>query len=362
MTLERIAGICFCIVFTSEAAGGQPRSEVSAQGQKAPARTVMERAYATGELGSWRRVQTRSESGSREVVVETLEVPDIEGRLTPTQEIVTETNRTSPNTAQTRSDVFGFAPDGRRRLVEATETLRETAANGDSRDIHNTSAPDLNGRVSLTSRQIEETRSAAAGVRDTHRTLLVPDLNETLRATERTEYTERLINPGQVRHDSTQLIRDINGRWQPIEARNGEAREIGTSERTEEETIQRLDMNGNLAVEERNVTRRSNANGKEQVVIETYAPYADGISRFALSERTHRTTTATRDGGRDTVEEVEGRSPIAPSDPMRVIRRILTTVRQIGTDRWVTERQVFERDVNGRLRLVINETEERVGG
>jgi hypothetical protein len=361
MTLGRIASICFCIVLTSEAASGQPQSEVTAQAQKAAARTVMERTYVTGDLRPWRRVQTRNESGSREVVVETLEAPDIEGRVTPTQETVTETNRTAPDTAQTRRDVFGFAPDGRRRLVEATDTLRETPANGDSRVIHNTSAPDLNARVSLTSRQIEETRSAAAGVRDTHTTLLVPDLNETLRATERTEYTERLINPGQVRHGSTQLTRDVNGRWQPIEARQGEAREIGASERMEEETIQRRDMNGNLVVEERNVTRRSNANGKEQVVIETYAPYADGISRFALSQRVHRTTTATADGGRYTVEEVEGRSHGAPNDPMRVTRRTVTTVRQVAADRWVTERQVFERDVNGQLRLVINDTEERGG-
>ena len=360
MTLERIAGICFCIVFTSEAAAGQPPSEVTAQGQKAPARTVMERTYATGDLRPWRRVQTRSESGTREVVVETLEVPDIDGRLTPTVEIVTETNRTAPNTAQTRRDVFGFSLDGRRRLVEATETQRQTPANGDSRAIHNTSAPDLNGRVSVTSRQIEETRSAAAGVRDIHNTLLVPDLNEALPAAERTEYTERLINPGQIRHESTQLIRDINGRWQPIGARHGEAREIGASERIEEETIQRRDLNGNLVVEERNVTRRSNANDKEQVVIETYAPYADGMSRLALSQRVHRTTTATADG-RHTVEEMEGRSYSSPNDPMRVIRRTVTTVRQIAADRWVTERQVFERDVNGQLRLVIKDTEERVG-
>src|SRR6185503_7318762 len=144
-----------------------------------------------------------------------------------------------------------------------------------------------------------------------------------------------------IRHESTQLIRDINGRWQPIGARHGEAREIGASERIEEETIQRRDLNGNLVVEERNVTRRSNANDKEQVVIETYAPYADGLPRLALSQRVHRTTTATADGGRYTVEEVEGRSLVAPNDPMRMIRRTVTTVRQIGTDRWVTERQVF---------------------
>ena len=273
MTLERIAGICFCIVITAEAAAGQPASETAAQGQKGPARSVMERTYAAGDLAPWRRVQIRSESEGREVVVETIEVPGIEGRLAPTQEIVTETNRTAPNTAQTRRDVFRFAPDGRRLLSETTESLRETLASGDARAIHNTSAPDLNGRLSLTSRQIEQTRSAAPDARETHTTLLVPDVNETLRATARTEYTERLINPGLVRHDSTQLVRDINGRWQPIEVRRGEAREMAALERMEEETIERRDMNGNLAVEERNVTRRSNANDKEQVVIETYVPY-----------------------------------------------------------------------------------------
>ena len=133
----------------------------------------------------------------------------------------------------------------------------------------------------------------------------------------------------------------------------------------EEETIQRRDMNGKLVVDEKTVTRRSTANKQDHVVIETYAPYVDGMTRsdsLTLSQRVHRTTTATADGGRHTVEEVEGRSPVAPNDPMRVIRRTVTTVRQIGTDRWVTERQVFERDVEGRLRLVISETEERAGG
>ena len=141
-------------------------------------------------------MQTRSESGGREVVVETFEVPDIEGRLAPIQEIVTETIRTAPNTAQTRRDVFGFSPDRRRRLLETTESQRETLANGDTSAIHNTWAPDLNGRLSLTSRQIEQTRSAALMCARSDTTLLVPDLNETLRETERTEYTERRINPG----------------------------------------------------------------------------------------------------------------------------------------------------------------------
>jgi hypothetical protein len=362
MTLERIAGICFCIVITSAVATGQQRSETTDQG---PVRSVIERTHAAGDVAPWRRVQTRSESRDREVVVEISEAPDVEGGWAPIEETVVETIRTAPNSVRTRRDVFGFAADRRRRLLETTESLRETSANGETGAIHNTWAPDLNGRPGLTSRQIEQTRSAVADVRQTDTTLLVPRLNEARRATERTDDTEGRITAGVIRHDSTHLVRDVNGQWQPIETRRGEAREIGTSERMEEEAIHRRDMNGKLAVDERNVTSRSKANGQDHVVIDTYTPSADGLprsdSRLALSQRVHRTTTAAADGGRYTVEEVEGRSRVAPNDPMRMVRRTVTAVRQIGTDRWVTERQVFERDVNGRLQLVINETEEGVG-
>jgi len=165
--------------------------------------------------------------------------------------------------------------------------------------------------------------------------------------------------PGLVRHETTVLVRDLNGGWRSIEVRRGEAR-TGPSERVEEETIQRRNLNGELTVTERNVTSRSRTNDQEQAVIETYTPYADGISPLALSQRVQRTTTATADGGRYTVEEVESRSRVAPTEPMRLTGRTLTTVRPAGAGRWVTERQVFERDLNGQLRLVANETEDLI--
>jgi len=108
-------------------------------------------------------------------------------------------------------------------------------------------------------------------------------------------------------------------------------------------------------VEEVNVIRSSSTKEQEQVEIETYAPQIDvhGVNgRPPLSTRIRRTTTATADGGRYTVEEVEARNPASPNDPMRVIRRTVTTVSPGGRDRWLSEEQTFELDLNGRLRLV----------
>ena len=168
-----------------------------------------------------------------------------------------------------------------------------------------------------------------------------------------------------VRRDLTHQVVDMNGRWQPTEIRSAEIRTIGPSERLEEETIRHPDVNGTMVVDEKSVTRRWEENGREQTVIETYSRDAAGYirddGRLELSRRVRITTTPTAGGGRDTVEEMEGRNPAAPTDPVRVVRRSVTTVREIGPDRWVTERQIFERDVNGRLVLVNKEREESTG-
>ena len=358
MTLQRIAGFCFSILITSTIATGQSKGDTTSQKQL-PAGGVMQPAHEAGAVMPLRRTQTRSTSGGREVLVETVESLDIEGRLAPSEEIVTETTRTERNTTHAREDVFRFTADRRRQLLETTESRQDTQPNGHTGTVHNTWAPDLNGHLRQTSRRTEETTSSAPDVRQTTTTLLVPHFNEGLRETERSEHTARRVNPGVVRHDSTHLVRDINGGWKPVEIRRGEVREnAGTSEQVEEETIEVPDLNGNLAVTETNVIRRSTANGQEHVVIETYTPTTDGWPRVhggSLSQRVQRTTTTTADGGRSTVEEVEARSPVAPNDPMRVIRRTVTTVRPISADRWVTERQVFEPDLEGRLRLVRNE-------
>jgi hypothetical protein len=362
MTPQRLVGVCLWLVITSAGAAGQPGSDTTAQPPQAPPASVIERTYPIGDVLPWRRVETRTESGGRELVVQTDETPGVDGRMEPVQEISIETIRTGADTGQTRRDVFGFGAGRQRRLLETTLSRQGTAAGGARRTIQDTWVSDVNGRLGLKSRRIEESRLTAP---DTHRvdtTLLRQGIDGALRETERTEDTERRINPAVVRHDVTHLVLDMNGRWQPTEARRTEIRDIGSSERLEEETVLRRDTAGVLVVSERNVTRRSEANGRAQVIVETFARNMDGFPRSdsprEVRQRVQMTTTATADGGRNAVEELEARSPVAPSDSLRAIRRIVTTVRRTGPDRWVTERQIFQVDANGRLAPVIADSEE----
>jgi hypothetical protein len=117
---------------------------------------------------------------------------------------------------------------------------------------------------------------------------------------------------------------------------------------TETVTARRIrDLNGRDAVSEKVVTHRARANGEERVVIETYLPSMEA-GRLALTQRVNRVTTLTTDGNQ-TVEETEEPSRVSPGDPVRVVRRSVTTMRRSGSDSYVSDRQVFELDVNGRF-------------
>jgi hypothetical protein len=357
MALERTAGIGFCIIITSAIAAGEPQRNSTAQRPLEPGTRVLAPTYWAGDVPPLRRVQTRTESDNRQVVVETVEGLDIEGRVAVLEEVVTDTSRSGSETVE-KQDVFLVTPDGRRRLAETTESRQLELQAAGRTSVHNTWTPDLNGGLRLTARLIEERRSPAPDVQRTDTTLLLPDVNQGLREAERTEHTAQRISSEVVRHDQALLVRDINGQWRPVEVRRGEVRDTGSTERVEEETVQRPDLSGNMSLAETNVIRRSRTKDQEHEVIETYAPQTDvrGTNgRPPLSERLQRTTTATADGGRYTVEELEARSRISPNEPMRVVRRVVTTVSPNGAGEFVTVRQVFELDVNGRMRLVRTE-------
>jgi hypothetical protein len=129
------------------------------------------------------------------------------------------------------------------------------------------------------------------------------------------------------------------------------------SDQTLRETVATL--NGTLSESRRVVTHRSQTGDEDEVTTEIYVPSIEA-GRLALKERVRRVTTATSDGSH-TIEEVEAPNRAAPSDPLRIVRRTVTTVRRSATGSSATERQTFERDVNGRLVLVRTESEQSSG-
>ena len=347
MKARHITGACLGLMFASAAAFAQQPAKPS----------VTERTYLRGGLAPARVVERRIvESDGRETVVGTEERRDADGRWTPIEQIVHETNRSADGSVRTTRTVSGFDFDRRRTLLERTEGIENPSVNGIARSIEDTWVADINGGLGLASRRLEERNTVDSDVRQTGTTVLTRGVNGALQESHRTAQMARRLDPSVVRHETAHMDRDPNGRWTAVATHSADVRSEG-----EEETVHTPDTNGRLVPSERIVTRRSGSNGQEQVLVETYSPGAEGFmrsgARMALSRRIRRTTTTTGDG-ESTVEEIEARSRVSPSDPMRVVQRTVVTVRNIAPDRQVTERQVFELDVNGRLAPVVRETEE----
>lgn len=361
MRVERLATIGVWIVIASATALGQHRDDGGGPRPSAPAESVVSRTYPLGGVLPSRRVETRNESGGGEVVTETIVTPDVDGKPRPTRETITETIRTGSSGVQTRRDVFEFGSPGQRRLLETARSERETLPDGTLETIQESLAPDLNGRLELRSREVQRITSSSNDVKQTDIDVFQPGVNVPLQESERIRQTERQVNPDLRRSDTTRFVRDANGRFQPMEMLSLEVRTTGPSENVAEETIRRLDVNGQLTVSEKLVTRRFEANGQTQTVVETFSTNVSGLvraDRLELTQRVRRTTTSTPDGADQIVEEVEARAPGSPSEPIRMVRRTVGTSRKVGPERWVTERNVYVLDVNGRFVLDLKETGE----
>jgi hypothetical protein len=361
MTLLRSVGIALWLVTASATANAQPPFiqpfVPSSPFPSAPADSTVIRTYPGGEYVPSQRLESRTRSNGVELVTSVIERPDVEGRLRPSVETTTETVRVGPNAVHTRHDVFTFDQSGRRMLVETTQSEEETRTDGSIDVVRNTFSPGVSGDVTLTAREIEHTRTAGPGAKETDTAIYRPGSNQALVETERVHQTERQAGPGLVRKETTRFMQDGNGRFQATETRSQDVRSVGPTDYREEETIQRPDATGKLSVDERNVVRRTIVDGREHTTVETFsAEGRPGSGNLQLNRRTQRTTTIAADGSGRTDEEVEGRALFAPGEPLRLMQRSTSTIRNVGGQYLEMQRQLLERDVNHLLVPSVTET------
>jgi hypothetical protein len=306
-------------------------------------------------------VRTTSRVGDRDTITEREQVVGADGRLAPTRETQSEVVRAG-SVVRTSAETYGFGSSGERYLRETRDSVENASAGGRVDRADTIRRIDLDGRPTIREYTTEVTSTTAAG-RRIERTVQRPDPDGRLRPQTRTEHAEQPVGADGVRTTSTELVADPESRWHVVEVRDRDERRTGSTVEAEE-TVRRSDLNGRLSQQERHVSRlRVAANGQEELVVETFTDegglyQSRSAARDVLSQRIRRTTIPDGNGGRQVVEEVEQRSLVAIDDPLRVVRRVVATVRPTGTGRWRTERRVFERDLNNRLVPTVVETGE----
>ena len=333
------------------------RPKVSAEKPKMTSARA-ERRDLSGSSTSTRLVRSSTEAEGKKVEREVLERLSIEGRYEPSVETEVETIQVDPRTTRIIRRLFGRDPDGRRTVVEVTEEEQSSLPGGRKHIVRTSSKPNLDGHFRVTRREIQDTTPLSRSVQRTRTTVLLPNIDGTLAPAEQVEEVERQEEMGVVEVERTHLLPDANGRWEPFEIRERVVRTEAAGVQTEER-IRRRDPNGKLSLAERTVTKQwKDAEGHERQTVETYSRNIAGTGRYGDGrlhlDRRLRIVRSTRpDGSQRTVQQMEQRSIVAPSDGLRVAERVVEVSRPDARGGTETRRTVQALDGNNRLRRII---------
>lgn len=311
-----------------------------------------------GNANSTRSTRSHNESGGRTFDRQSIETLGPDGHYVPYLDVERVSIQVDANTVRAIERTFARDPDGRRTLQQVTEEEQHNLGNGREKTTRTTSNPDINGRLQVVNREIQESQQLSPEVRESKTTVLAPDVNGGLEpsAMIQERYTK---GKDQDRFRKSTLLPDGNGGWQAQEVQEGTIQTDG-KEQTRDERVLRPDLNGKLAVTERTVTHQLQSDtGEGRENVETYSTSLPGNSEdgsLHLNQRVSRVQRARADGGKATVEQTEQRNPGAPEDSPRITQKAIDIVRP-GVNGSRQERTVETVDTNGGQSVVWVDTQ-----
>jgi len=303
-------------------------------------------------------IESHTQSGNRTLDKRSVQRRGPDGHFEPYEDIEKETVQVDATTVRTTTRTFGRDFDGAKKLVQVTEEEKHTLPGGDSNVVRSTSNPDVDGKLQLVQRQIEETKRISKDVEMTNTTVMLPSVNGGLApALKVQERRNRGANDTVESQKITQLP-DGAGNWQVGEIRHATTRQEGEN-RSTEERVSRPDSEGKIGEVSRTVSRESeSASGERRNTVETYSVDVPGSARDGSLHLVERATTAQRTsstGQQTTEQQVEQLNPGDPGAGLRVTTLTTDTVRP-GPSGAQATRTIQVRGANGSFGVVSVDT------
>jgi hypothetical protein len=305
-----------------------------------------------------RTTESHTRNGNRTLDSQSIQRRGTDGHFEPYQDIEKETVKVDATTMRSTTRAFARGADGAKILVQITEEEKHTSAGGDSSVVRSISNPDVNGRLQLVQRQVEETKKISKAVEDTKTTVMLPSVNGGLAPAMKVEERRTLGANNLVESQKTTLRPDGSGNWQVDEIRQATSRQEGKN-RSTEERVSRPHSDGKLGEISRTVSQESEtASGEKRNTVETYSLDVPGSARDGGLHLVERSTTSQRTnstGQQTTEQQVEQPNPGDPGSGLQVISLTTDTVRPGPSGAQVT-RTIQARGANGNLRVVSADT------
>jgi len=305
-----------------------------------------------------RTVESHTVSGNRTLDKQAIQRRGFDGRFEPYQDIEKETVQVDATTVRTTTRTFGRDANGAKALVQVTEEEKHSLPGGGSNVVRATSNPDVNGKLQLVQREIEETKKTSNDVEETKTTLMLPSVDGGLAPVMKVEERRKRGADQTVESQKTTLLRDGSRNWQVGEIRQATTRQEG-KDRSIEERISRPDSEGKLGEVSRAVSKESeSAPGEMRNTVETYSIDVPGSTRDGSLHLVERATTAQRTsstGQQTTTQQVEQINPGDPGSGLRVTILTSDTVRP-GPSGAQATRIIRMRDANGSFGVISVDT------
>jgi hypothetical protein len=305
-----------------------------------------------------RTTESHTQSGNRTLDKQWVQRRGSDGHFEPYQDIEKETVQVDANTVRTTTRTFGREADGAKTLVQVTEEEKHTLPGGDSNVVRATSNPDVNGKLQLVQRQIEDTKRTSKDVEETKTTVMLPSVNGGLAPAMKVQEVRKRGADDTIESQKTTLLPDGAGSWQVGEIRQATTRQEGKNHSIEER-VSRPDSEGKLGEVSSTLSKESeSASGEKRNTVETYSVDVPGSARDGSLHLVERATTAQRTsstGQQTTEQQVEQANPGDPGSGLRVITLTTDTVRP-GPSGAQATRTVQARDANGSFGVVSVDT------
>jgi hypothetical protein len=359
ITIPAIFGLGLCLAAQAQSASEQTSSNTSKSW------TSTTQSQTQSNINPTRTTEAHTESNGRTVDKRAVERLGLDGRYEPYLDIEKESVQVDATKVRTVERTFGRNPDGQKFLTQQTEEESRTLPGGDQKVVRTISNPDVNGRLQMVRREIQDAKQTSPDVRETTTTVLTPDINGGLAPTIRIEGRETQRKVGVTESRKSMFLSDGNGNWQLSEVREGEVKEERDKTRTREDRILRPGTDGKLAVVERTVSKESEtAAGEKRTMVESYSTNLPGTSDDGSLHLNQRVTTVRRarpDGGQVTEEQVEQRSPAAPGERMHITQKTIDIVGASAGGTKEQTRTVLSTDSTGSLGVVWVDTTKSAG-
>lgn len=265
------------------------------------------------------------------VHTQSVQVRGLDGHFEPYEDVEKENVQVDASTVRTTTRTFGRDVQGTKTLVSVTEEEKHTLPNGDSKLVRVTSSAgmEMNATFQVAEREIVETKTIAANVKETQSTLVMPTVNGLAPVLKTDEIRKLLANNAEQSERST-FVPDQSGNWQLSEIRQTTVGREGNT-RIREERISCPDYQGRLKEVDRIISKESeDASGEKHYTEETYSLNVPGKTpdgSLHLVETVSTVERATPNGEQVTEQKVERANAGDPSSGLHVSMTVNDTVR-----------------------------------